>query len=43
MLGKEESTGKPLKIFWYDGVDRLAEVDDDPDAEDEGFPYMSYW
>ena len=43
MFEKEVSIGNPLlKTFWNDGVDMVAELDDDPDAEDEGFPYMLY-
>ena len=43
MFEKEVSIGNPLlKTFWNVGVDMVAEVDDDPDAEDEGLPYMLY-
>jgi hypothetical protein len=40
---KEVSIGNPLlKRLSKDGADVEAEVDDDPDAEDEGFPYILY-
>jgi len=43
MFEKELSIGNPLlNTFWNVGVDMVAEVDDDPDAEEDGFPYMLY-